>query len=825
MDQTPFTMFILIILLSSVFCLEITRSNLSNLKLTFPCAKFYTKGKLHIECSHKNLTNIPDLPSEAVYIDLEGNLIKEIPNATFEHLKNLTFLDISFNRLTSINRQTFVGIQNLKHLKLNNNFIVSIQNNTFDGMTSLTVLDLSNNNILSMISKQFFKGLINLRHLKLNKSPVMTSKSREIANNTFEYLINLSVLDLSFNNLESINEQTFTGLENLQYLNLNKNKLSYNTRQVPAGCFKPLKSLIRLSIQNNNVYSYPRICIFPDLTIAHLVNLEKIELDVDVGRRVFKNVQCLGPGYASLQNLHSLKFDTCGRLSLFNDSFKHTPHLTHIDIQKCAVTYVKSGALSRLSKLKVLKLDLSGYSDYKLDQFMMVNMVSSLAMTQIEVLDMKDVWETAQTENTFPWEEVNAMLLNTSIRELRFTNNFNVVFPTRKSVPSPQSLQILNLSMNALNEILLNLTHVKFLYLQGNALGKYLGNNSYMIKGETKLEYVCLANNSILNLNSDLFKDQPYLQIIDLSYNSLKEVNCDLSHLVKLHILNLTFNLINHLDYKSFTKLDRILKKSDNILQIDLSYNPVHCNCYTLSFLQWMQRRREHFINFSHLRCQYLNGSISPSNSFEDVVLYIERECMDYSYLIVIAAIAVLIFIAILLTAVIYRHRWKLRYIFYTAKLKYMKKKSDEELTEYVYDAFISYADKDREFVIKDCIENLEQGVLKLCIHQRDFMPGEDITDNIINAIQNSRKTICIITRSFLDSYYCMFEFNMARMESVHSRNGKNTLFLVFYEKLLPEELPLILYELIQNQSYIEYPNDEQGNVIFWQKIKDTFHT
>ncbi|CAC5385777.1 unnamed protein product [Mytilus coruscus] len=562
-----------------------------------------------------------------------------------------------------------------------------------------------------------------------------------------------------------------------------------------------------------------------DSTIVDLVNLEKIELDIDVGRRVFKNVQYLGPGYASLQNLQSIKFDTCGHLPLFNDSFKYTPYLTHIYIQKCVVINVKSGAFSQLPKLKVLKLDLSGFSEYKLDQFMIFDMVLSLAMTQIEVLDMKDVWETAQTVNTFPWEEVNEMLLNTSIRELRFTNNVNVVFPTGRSVPSPQSLQILNLSMNSLNEILLNLTHVKYLNLQGNALGKYLGNNSYMIKSESKLEYVCLANNSISNLNTAIFNEQPYLRIIDISYNSLKEVDFDLSPLVKLHILNLSFNAINHLDHKSITNLDRILTKSDNILQIDLNYNPLHCNCYTLSFLTWMQRRREHFITFSHFKCKYLNGSISPSNLFEEVVLYLERECMDYSYLMVIASIAVFAFIAILLTAVIYRHRWKLRYIFYTAKLKYVKNKSDEELTEYVYDAFISYSDKDREFVINDCIENLEQGVLKLCIHQRDFVPGEDITDNIINAIQNSRKTICIITRSFLDSYYCMFEFNMARMESIHSRNGKNTLFLVFYEKILPEELPLVLYELIQNQSYIEYPNDEQGDVIFWQKIKDAIHT
>ncbi|CAC5393756.1 TLR13 [Mytilus coruscus] len=147
-----------------------------------------------------------------------------------------------------------------------------------------------------------------------------------------------------------------------------------------------------------------------------------------------------------------------------------------------------------------------------------------------------------------------------------------------------------------------------------------------------------------------------------------------------------------------------------------------------------------------------------------------------------------------------------------------LKKQSENKL-DYIYDAFVSYSDEDRAFVMNECIKNLEHdGNLKLCLHHRDFIPGEDITDNIIHAIESSRKTICIITRSFLQSYYCMFEYNMARMENIHSRNGKNVLFLVFYEQLLPEELPLVLYEVIQKQTYIEFPNDEHRNRIFWEK-------
>ncbi|CAG2207994.1 Toll-like receptor 4 [Mytilus edulis] len=140
----------------------------------------------------------------------------------------------------------------------------------------------------------------------------------------------------------------------------------------------------------------------------------------------------------------------------------------------------------------------------------------------------------------------------------------------------------------------------------------------------------------------------------------------------------------------------------------------------------------------------------------------------------------------------------------------------------YKYDAFISYANEDTDFIVNELIPNLERDEnMTLCVHQRDFIAGEEITQNITDGIHQSKKIICILTRSFLDSYYCMFEFNMARMESIYSRDGQNILFLVFYEQLRPKDLPLVILELVQKQSYIEYPNDEQGNVVFWEKLRE----
>jgi hypothetical protein len=61
-------------------------------------------------------------------------------------------------------------------------------------------------------------------------------------------------------------------------------------------------------------------------------------------------------------------------------------------------------------------------------------------------------------------------------------------------------------------------------------------------------------------------------------------------------------------------------------------------------------------------------------------------------------------------------------------------------------------------------------------------------------------------------------------MESIYSRKEQNILFLIFYEQIQPRDLPLAVLELVQEQSYLEYPNDEYGNVVFWEKIKEALN-
>ncbi|CAG2209846.1 Toll-like receptor 4 [Mytilus edulis] len=144
----------------------------------------------------------------------------------------------------------------------------------------------------------------------------------------------------------------------------------------------------------------------------------------------------------------------------------------------------------------------------------------------------------------------------------------------------------------------------------------------------------------------------------------------------------------------------------------------------------------------------------------------------------------------------------------------------DEDENEYMYDAFVSYADEDRLFVHTQFLQTLEkENGIRLCLHKRNCLPGNDIATNITSAIHNSRKTVVIMTYHYLKSYCCMFEFNMARMECIYERNNENVLFLVVFEQISARDLPLHILEVVQSQSYIEFPNDEQGDVVFWEQL------
>lgn len=94
------------------------------------------------------------------------------------------------------------------------------------------------------------------------------------------------------------------------------------------------------------------------------------------------------------------------------------------------------------------------------------------------------------------------------------------------------------------------------------------------------------------------------------------------------------------------------------------------------------------------------------------------------------------------------------------------------------YDVFVSCAHEDRD-AAHSIVERLERdddnveraagdhrapagGGYRVCYHERDFLPGSLITDNIQKAIERSKRVVCLLTRNFMRSDFCMMEFRGA---------------------------------------------------------------
>ena len=76
-------------------------------------------------------------------------------------------------------------------------------------------------------------------------------------------------------------------------------------------------------------------------------------------------------------------------------------------------------------------------------------------------------------------------------------------------------------------------------------------------------------------------------------------------------------------------------------------------------------------------------------------------------------------------------------------------------------DAFISYSSKDSDWVIDQLMNSLENlhTPYNLCLHERDFLIGEPICDNIRKAVhvESSKCTICVVSENWLESDWCQF--------------------------------------------------------------------
>uniref|UniRef100_A0A3Q3W8N7 Toll-like receptor 3 n=1 Tax=Mola mola TaxID=94237 RepID=A0A3Q3W8N7_MOLML len=241
--------------------------------------------------------------------------LRNITNKTFASLAGspLRTLNLTGTDITQINPGSFSSLGNLTILYLDSNFIrQTLSGREFEGLGQIQEIYMSLNFQKINLSSTSFGHLPNLRVLTLGKSLIATALNLD--QSPFSPLSNLTILDLSNNNIANIRENTFKGLVNLKVLKLQHNNLarlwksanlggpvlflkevlnlktllmdSNGLDEVPEEALRGLKDLRQLSLANNLLNNL-KDSIFDDLESLQALYLQR-NMITNVRPEVFK---------------------------------------------------------------------------------------------------------------------------------------------------------------------------------------------------------------------------------------------------------------------------------------------------------------------------------------------------------------------------------------------------------------------------------------------------------------------------------------------------------------------------------------------------------
>ena len=122
--------------------------------------------------------------------------------------------------------------------------------------------------------------------------------------------------------------------------------------------------------------------------------------------------------------------------------------------------------------------------------------------------------------------------------------------------------------------------------------------------------------------------------------------------------------------------------------------------------------------------------------------------------------------------------------------------KGDEMSAEhdpFHYDAFISYSHKDSVWVRGTLLPRLEREGLRVCIDYRDFEIGVPSLVNMEKAVEQSRKTLLVLTPNWIASDWTAFEALLIQTDDPIGR-GQRILPLMVQSCSLPDRLRIFSY-------------------------------
>ncbi|GFS07143.1 Toll-like receptor Tollo [Elysia marginata] len=192
---------------------------------------------------------------------LDNNRISSInASSSFTNLPELQLLNISLNAITELPSNCFLGTPNLKALDASNNKLTNIRSSVLSGMTQLFYLNLAHNDISSM-GFTLFRNTPSIKYLYLQHNKIGFLPRL----NTMH---GLSLFNVSYNQIRSIEPRHLEGLTSLKVLLANNNAL----QQVRDNLFSNTPSLMEAWLNDNKIQYVGNLGQHRNLQILRLEN-------------------------------------------------------------------------------------------------------------------------------------------------------------------------------------------------------------------------------------------------------------------------------------------------------------------------------------------------------------------------------------------------------------------------------------------------------------------------------------------------------------------------------------------------------------------------
>ena len=275
----------------------------------------------------------------------------------------------------------------------------------------------------------------------------------------------------------------------------------------------------------------------------------------------------------------------------------------------------------------------------------------------------------------------------------------------------------------------------------------------------SRLELLVLADNAIQTLAIVTFHPLVWLKYLDLSNNQLMFFHSEIFlTLRRVQILYLHGNNLRQLSLTT-------LQEFETVLNISLHDNPWICNCND-TFGHWIvaQQRKGIFLSPENITCGGTDVPVMYSNMTCTTHTKVHVHHGSKAATVVSSVLASVLVVTLVICSLIYKYRFTLSVLFFI----YMPRCRRRAEHDGVPGVFAIYDDQERgaRVWIKDSLIPFIESACPLICYDRDFIIGEDMADNIQNAVEQSNCAIVLLSRRFMQNSWscCMFQAAFSEM-------------------------------------------------------------